>query len=161
MWSKGEDIIKFVDESLYLSYSKSTWWIDSGATTHVANSMQGMSTSKILTRGARTIKVANGIEAAVEAIGDLPIKLKDGFTLQLHDVLYVPSSSHNLISVSCLADYGFECQFSAQHCSIKLNNVIWVLPSDKTNYTCWLFMIISLNVLIMYVKMRMLYHLRT
>jgi hypothetical protein len=24
MWSKGEDIITFVDESLYLSYSKST-----------------------------------------------------------------------------------------------------------------------------------------
>jgi hypothetical protein len=108
---------------MYLSYSKSTWWIDSGATTHVANSMQGMSTRKILTRGARTIKVANGIDAAVEAIGDLPIKLKDGFTLQLHDVLYVPSLSRNLISVSCLADYGFECQFSAQHCSIKLNNV--------------------------------------
>jgi hypothetical protein len=87
MWSKGEDIITFVDESLYLSYSKSTWWIDSGAPTHVANSMQGMSTSKILTRGARTIKVANDIDAAVEAIGDLPIKLKDGFTLQLDDVL--------------------------------------------------------------------------
>jgi hypothetical protein len=124
MWSKGEDIITFVDESLYLSYSKSTWWIDSGATTHVANSMQGMSTSRILTRGARTIKVANGVEAAVEAIGDLPIKLKDGLTLQLHDVLYVPSLSRNLISVSCLADYGFECKFSAQHCSIKLNNMV-------------------------------------
>jgi hypothetical protein len=83
-----------------------------------------LSTSKILTRGARTIKVANDVEAAVEAIGDLPIKLKDGFTLQLHVILYVPSLSRNLISVSCLADYGFECQFSAQHCSIKLNTVV-------------------------------------
>jgi len=36
---KGEDIITFIDESLYLSYSKSTWWIDSGATIHVANSL--------------------------------------------------------------------------------------------------------------------------
>ena len=34
---KGEDIITFVDESLYLSYAKSTWWIDSGATIHVVN----------------------------------------------------------------------------------------------------------------------------
>ena len=25
---KGEDTITFVDESLYLSYDKSTWWID-------------------------------------------------------------------------------------------------------------------------------------
>jgi hypothetical protein len=83
-----------------------------------------MSTSRILTRGARTINVANDVEAKVEAIGDLPIKLKDGFTLQLHDVVYVPSLSRNLISVSCLADYGFECQFTAQHCSIKLNNMV-------------------------------------
>jgi hypothetical protein len=36
---KGEDIITFVDESLYLSYAKSTWWIDSGATIHIANSL--------------------------------------------------------------------------------------------------------------------------
>jgi hypothetical protein len=36
---KGEDIITFVDETLYLSYFKSTWWIDSSATVHVANSM--------------------------------------------------------------------------------------------------------------------------
>jgi hypothetical protein len=36
---KGEDHITFVDESLYLSYAKSTWWIDSGATINVANSL--------------------------------------------------------------------------------------------------------------------------
>ena len=36
-WMKGEDNIIFVDESLYLSYDKFTWWIDSGATVHVAN----------------------------------------------------------------------------------------------------------------------------
>jgi hypothetical protein len=37
--TKGEDIITFVDEFLHLSYAKSTWWIDSGATIHVANSL--------------------------------------------------------------------------------------------------------------------------
>jgi hypothetical protein len=36
---QGEDNVTFVDESLFLSYSKSTWWIDSGATIHVANSL--------------------------------------------------------------------------------------------------------------------------
>jgi hypothetical protein len=60
---KGEDIITFVYETLYLSYSKSTWWIDSGATVHVANSMQGMHSSQILQRGRISIKVANGVEA--------------------------------------------------------------------------------------------------
>jgi hypothetical protein len=36
---QGEDHVTFVDESLFLSYAKSTWWIDSGATIHVANSL--------------------------------------------------------------------------------------------------------------------------
>ena len=60
---KGEDIITFIDESLYLSYPKSTWWIDSGATVHVANSLQGFRTRRTLQRGERRIKVANGVEA--------------------------------------------------------------------------------------------------
>jgi hypothetical protein len=38
---EGEDHVIFVDESLFLSYAKSTWWIDSGATIHIANSLQG------------------------------------------------------------------------------------------------------------------------
>jgi hypothetical protein len=36
---KGIDTVSFVNESLYSHFSKSTWWIDSGATVHVANSL--------------------------------------------------------------------------------------------------------------------------
>jgi hypothetical protein len=118
MLKNGEDIITFVDESLFFSYSKSTWWIDSGATIHVANSLQGFRSSQTLQRGARRIKVPNGVEAEVEAIGELPIKLHDGFMLQLHNFLYVPSLNRNLISVSCLADDGFECHFGVKQCLI-------------------------------------------
>ena len=70
---------------MYLSYAKSTWWIDSGATIHVANSLQGFHTRGTLQRGERRIKVANGVEAEVEAIGDLSLELDDGFRLQLLD----------------------------------------------------------------------------
>ena len=48
---RGDDFITFIDESLYLSYAKSTWWIDSGATVHVANSLQGFRTRRTLQRG--------------------------------------------------------------------------------------------------------------
>ena len=105
---QGEDHVTFVDESLFLSYSRSTWWIDSGATIHVANSLQGFHTRRTLQRGERSIRVANGVEAEVEAIGELPLELNKGFILQLHNVLYVPSLSRNLISVSCLDDDGFD-----------------------------------------------------
>jgi hypothetical protein len=39
MTKKGIDTVSFVNESLYSQFSKSTWWIDSGATVHVANSL--------------------------------------------------------------------------------------------------------------------------
>ena len=40
MAKKDENIITFINKSLYVQYSKSIWWIDSGATVHVANSLQ-------------------------------------------------------------------------------------------------------------------------
>jgi hypothetical protein len=38
---QGVDHVAFVDESLFFSYVKYTWWIDSGVTIHVANALQG------------------------------------------------------------------------------------------------------------------------
>jgi hypothetical protein len=40
MAKKGENIITFINESMYVQYLKSTWWIDSGTTVHIANSLQ-------------------------------------------------------------------------------------------------------------------------
>jgi hypothetical protein len=42
---------------------------------------------RTLPRGERTIRVANGEEAEVEAIGELPLEISNNFTLLLHDVL--------------------------------------------------------------------------
>jgi hypothetical protein len=64
---------------------------------------------RTLPRGERTIRVANGEKAKVEAIGELPLAISNGFTLYLHDVLYLPSMRRNLIYVSCLDDDGFDC----------------------------------------------------
>jgi hypothetical protein len=77
-----------------------------------------------LQRGERCIKVANGVQAEVEAIGDLPLVLANGFVLLLVDVLYVPSLHRNLISVSRLDDDGFACHFGDGQCEIKFNNEI-------------------------------------
>jgi hypothetical protein len=58
-------------------------------------------------RNERHVKVANGVQADVEAVGDVPLELDDGFILLLRDVLLVPSLQKNLISVSCLDNDGF------------------------------------------------------
>jgi hypothetical protein len=121
---QGEDHVTFVDESLFLSYSKFTWWINSSATIHVANSLQGFHTRWTIQRGERSIRVANGVEAKVEAIGELSLELNNGFILCLHSILYVPSLSINLISVLCLDDDGFDCQFGNRQCLILFNNKV-------------------------------------
>jgi hypothetical protein len=72
---------------------------------------QGFHTMRTLQRGKRSIRVVNDVEAEVEAIGELPLKLNNGFILHLHNVLCVLSLSRNLISVSCLDDDIYDCQF--------------------------------------------------
>jgi hypothetical protein len=110
-----EDHISFIDGSLFLSYTKSTWWIDSGTTIHITNSLQGFILRRTLQRGERSINVTNVTEAKVEAIEELPLELNNGFMLHLHNVPYVSSLSRNLIFVSCLDDDGFDCQIGNKH----------------------------------------------
>ena len=118
----SEDIITFIDESLYVNFAKTTWWIDSGATVHVANSLQGFRGGRDLQRGERRIKVANGVEVEAEAIGELPLELNNGFVLHLRDVLFVPSLHRNLISVSRLDMDGYNCHFGNGQCEIQFDN---------------------------------------
>jgi hypothetical protein len=62
-------------------------------------------------RGERSIRVANDVEAKVETIGELSLELHNGFILHLHNILYVPYLSINLIYVSCLDDDKYDCHF--------------------------------------------------
>ena len=56
MAKNGNNIVSFVNESLYTQFSKSTWWIDSGATVHVANSLQGFHSTRTMQRNERCIE---------------------------------------------------------------------------------------------------------
>jgi hypothetical protein len=38
--NKCKDLITSIDESLYLDYSRVTWWIDSGVTIYIVNSLR-------------------------------------------------------------------------------------------------------------------------
>jgi hypothetical protein len=61
MAKRGENIITFINESLYVQYSKSTWWIDSGAIVHVANSLRGFRSTRTTQRSERHVKVTDGV----------------------------------------------------------------------------------------------------
>ena len=85
---------------------------------HVANYLQGASMRRSLPSGRRRIKVANGLEAEVEAITEFHLQLNSGFVLCLRDVLYVPSLQRNLISVARLDDDSIDCHFGDGKCEI-------------------------------------------
>jgi hypothetical protein len=68
---------------------------------HVTNSSQEFLGGQTTGR-ERSLQVANGHEAKVEAVRTLPLLLHGGFTLTLNNVLYVPSLIRNLIYVASL-----------------------------------------------------------
>jgi hypothetical protein len=69
-------------------------------------------------RNKRCIEVTNGVQADVEAVGDISLELADGFSILLRDVLFVSSLDRNLISVSRLDKDSYECYFSHDKCAI-------------------------------------------
>lgn len=73
-------------------------------------------------RGERSLRVANGMEAEIQAIGSVSLVLNNGFVMKLNDVLYVPSMRRNLISISLLDNDGYSCNFGHGMCLIYFNN---------------------------------------
>ncbi|RVW99042.1 Retrovirus-related Pol polyprotein from transposon TNT 1-94 [Vitis vinifera] len=78
------------------------WCVDSGATNHVCNSLQGFQETRQLSKGEVNIFLGDGTEVAVLAVGNIALNFKNNRTLFLKNVLYVPSIRRNLISVSSL-----------------------------------------------------------
>ena len=68
--------------------------------------------------------MANGVQADVEAVGDVHLELDTGFVLILRDVFFVPTLQRNLISVSCLDNDGFDCHFGDDKCLIECNDTL-------------------------------------
>ncbi|RVW67678.1 Retrovirus-related Pol polyprotein from transposon TNT 1-94 [Vitis vinifera] len=109
---KKGTLLNFVCSEINLAVVPTdTWWIDTGATTHISVTMQGCLRSRMPIDGERYIYVGNGNKAAVKAIGLFRLQLDSGCTLDLEETFVVPSFRRNLISVSCLDKFGYCCSF--------------------------------------------------
>ena len=93
------------------SVPKHTWWIDSGATTHINVSMQGCLSCRKSNDGERYIFVGDGKKVEVEAIVIFRLLLKSGTYLDLNETFVVPSFRRNLISISVFENFGYSCSF--------------------------------------------------
>jgi hypothetical protein len=98
-------------ESFLVDIPLNMWWVDTGASVHITNSLQGFLSVRMLQKGERKLKIANGLEAEVEVVGTLRLILKSDFILDLYDVIYISSMIRNLISISRLDVCGFMYQF--------------------------------------------------
>ena len=76
---KGMPLSLVCSEVNLTSVPRHTWWIDSGATTHISVSMQGILHCRTPSDAERYIYVGDGKTVQVEAIGKFRLLLKTGF----------------------------------------------------------------------------------
>ena len=109
---KGTQFSFVCYESNMVNVNHSTWWIDSGSTIHVSNTLQGMPNLRKTMESEQCIYSGSKMSSRVEAIGTCILVLSCGFILELEKTFYVPSFSRNLISISRLLPLGFSFNFT-------------------------------------------------
>ncbi|KAG6517285.1 hypothetical protein ZIOFF_020670 [Zingiber officinale] len=108
---KGKLIAYVCLESNLTEVPHNTWWLDSGGTTHVSNTMQGFLTIQTISPNEKFVLMGNRVKVPVEAVGTYRLILDTGHHLDLYETLYVPSISRNLVSVSKLDVAGYYFKF--------------------------------------------------
>ncbi|KAF1869358.1 hypothetical protein Lal_00018452, partial [Lupinus albus] len=99
-----------------------TWWVDSGATTHISITMHDCLWSRQPSDDEKFIFVGDGKRVAIEAIGTFRLHLRSGFHLDLFETFVVQSFRRNLISVFNLDKFGFSCSFGSNKVSLYQNS---------------------------------------
>ena len=93
------------------SVSINTWWIDSGSTIHIANSLQGMQNLIKPVGNEQRILLGNKLGSHVEAIETCILTLSSGFIWKLEMTFYVLSFPQKLITISRLTTFGYSFNF--------------------------------------------------
>ena len=97
----------FFVEICLLACTTGTWCVDTGATNHVYNSLQGFQETKRLARGKIDLLMGYTSRVAAVAMGVVTLHFEGDKFLVLDDCLYVPDVRRNLVSVSCLSCNGY------------------------------------------------------
>ncbi|KAB5520226.1 hypothetical protein DKX38_024545 [Salix brachista] len=108
---KGMLLALVCSEINLTSVPRHTWWLESGATTHISVSMQGCLSCRKPNNVERYIYVGDVKTVEVEAIGKFRLLLKTRLYLDLNKTFIVPSFRRNLISISALDKSGYSCSF--------------------------------------------------
>ena len=99
---------------------RSEWVVDSGATSHLCGNRDWFTSYRTLNT-PREVILGNKQKVLAPGIGQIEVNLKVGNSshpITIHDVLYCPSISHNLLSVPQLTSIGACAQFANKSCRI-------------------------------------------
>ena len=105
---RGIHFVSVCFESNLIEVSSNTWWLDTGAITHVSNVMQGYLNFHQMPESESFLFMGNRMKARIEGVGTYRIVLDTGYCLDVEKCLYVPDCSRNLVSVSRLDVLGFD-----------------------------------------------------
>lgn len=97
------------------------WWIDSGASSHMTRHKEYFTSLLSYEREGKIIYMANDGECDIKGIGSILISLSTNRNATLENVLFIPSITKNLLSVSQMVDKGLEVKFVGEACLISKN----------------------------------------
>uniref|UniRef100_A0A6N2KLF5 Integrase catalytic domain-containing protein n=1 Tax=Salix viminalis TaxID=40686 RepID=A0A6N2KLF5_SALVM len=105
---KGTQHLFVCSELNLVEVPRNTWWLDSGASTHVSHIKQGFSTIQPLKGTESYLFMGNRMKARIVGIGTYRLIFDTGCYIDLENCLFVPECARNLVSVSRLDDLGFD-----------------------------------------------------
>ena len=92
---KGKSLIKdyyfICFKSNLTEVPSNTWWLDSGATTHISNMMQGFLSIQTINSNENFVLMGNRVKAPIEVIGTLHLFLDTNKHIGFFQKFYVPS----------------------------------------------------------------------
>ncbi|KAJ7297783.1 hypothetical protein O6H91_Y036400 [Diphasiastrum complanatum] len=107
------------------------WWIDSGASSHMTFHKEYFTSLLAYGDDKRVIYMTNDGECAIKGIGTIPISLSTNRNVHLEDVLFIPSITKNLLSVSQMLSKGLRVEFDGVACLIKTRREGGLVAGEK------------------------------
>src|SRR3954464_453051 len=130
--NRDEGIFDIHIVDLFLTSAGSTSWIlDTGSVAHISNSIQGQRNKRRLLKDEVTMRVGNGCQINVLAVGTKHLSLPSGLVLVLNKFYYVPALSVNIVSGSCLKRDHYSFMSDTIGCSIYKDEMFYVHAPEQ------------------------------
>ena len=109
---------------MFNGFTTDTWCVDTGATNHIYNSLQGFQETRGLAKGKINLLMGDTSCVTAVAMGVVTLYFEGGKFFILDVCLYVPEVRRNLVSVFCLSCNGYSSVFNKNSVFVKYNNDI-------------------------------------